>query len=438
MSLGGGTWITQNKILPGSYINFVSAKRASSTLGERGYAAMPLELNWGVEGKVFTVTAEDFKNNSLTLLGYDYTHANMKGLRDLFLNAKTLYAYRLGTGTKATCKYATAKYAGTRGNDLKIVVTAITDGANTTGYNVKTLLDNIVMDSQNVTGSSATSSDLTANDFVDWIASVSLEAETVSLTSGANATITTQSYSDFLDKIEAYSFNTLGCDSTSSDVKALFTAFCKRMRDELGVKFQCVLHKYTTADFEGVISVENNTGSELVYWVTGASAGCEINKSNTNKLYNGEYTVNTDYTQAQLEAALTAGKFIFHNVDGKTRVLEDINTLTTITNDFIETKGDDFKYNQTIRVLDQIANDIALIFNTRYLGIIPNDNSGRISLWNDIITHHKELESIRAIENFESSDVTVEAGQTKKSVVVFDKITPTNCMAQLYMQCIVA
>ena len=64
--------------------------------------------------------------------------------------------------------------------------------------------------------------------------------------------------------------------------------------------------------------------------------------------------------------------------------------------------------------------------------------SGRISLWNDVITHHRQLESIRAIENFESSDVTVEAGETKKSVVVFDKITPTNCMAQLYMQCVVA
>lgn len=434
MALGGGVWVTQNKILPGSYINFVSAKRASSTLGERGYAALPLELNWGVEGKVFTVTAEDFTKNSLTLFGYDYTHANMKGLRDLFLNAKVLYAYRLGTGTKASCKYANAKYAGTRGNDLKVVVTAITDGANTTGYNVKTLLDNVVMDSQNVTGASATTSALAANDFVDWLASVSLEAETVNLSSGANATVTTQSYSDFLDKIEPYAFNTLGCVSTSSDVKALITAFCKRMRDEQGVKFQCVLHKYTTADFEGVISVENNTGAELVYWVTGASAGCEINKSNTNKLYNGEYTVDTDYTQAQLETALTAGKFMFHNVDGKVRVLEDINTLTTTTAE----KGDDFKANQTIRVLDQVANDIALLFNTRYLGIIPNDASGRISLWNDITSHHRQLESIRAIENFESSDVTVEAGQTKKSVVVFDKITPTNCMAQLYMQCVVA
>lgn len=47
----------------------------------------------------------------------------MKGLRDLFLNAQKLYAYRLnGSGEKATCAYATAKYAGTRGNDLKITI----------------------------------------------------------------------------------------------------------------------------------------------------------------------------------------------------------------------------------------------------------------------------------------------------------------------------
>ena len=28
MALGGGTWLVQNKVLPGTYINFVSAKRA--------------------------------------------------------------------------------------------------------------------------------------------------------------------------------------------------------------------------------------------------------------------------------------------------------------------------------------------------------------------------------------------------------------------------
>lgn len=434
MALGGGTWITQNKKLPGTYINFVSAKRANSALGERGYVAMPFELNWGKEGEVITLTNDELEKNSLSILGYDYSDDNLKNIREIFLNAKVLYAYRLGTGTKAQNKYATAKYAGARGNDLKTVVTALTDGSTTTGYSVKTLLGTVVVDEQNVEGATATTSALTNNDFVDFKSAVSLEAETVSLAGGANATVTTADYSTFLNKIESYSFNALGCASTTAAVKSLFVVFTKRMRDEMGVKFQCVLHKYEQADYEGVISVENNSTSELVYWTTGAVAGCEINKSNTNKKYDGEYSVNVDYTQTQLEQAIDAGKFIFHKVGDEVRVLEDINTLVTTTDE----KGDDFKSNQTIHILDQIANDIAALFNTKYLGSIPNDESGRVSLWNDIVSHHNQLQTIRAIENFAAADVTVEAGENKKSVVVFDKITPVNCMEQLYMQCVVA
>lgn len=44
MALGGGTFVTQNKTLPGAYINFVSAAAASATLSDRGIATMPLEL----------------------------------------------------------------------------------------------------------------------------------------------------------------------------------------------------------------------------------------------------------------------------------------------------------------------------------------------------------------------------------------------------------
>ena len=62
MSMGGGTFTVQNKILPGSYINFVSTASAA-TLGERGTAALPLELDWGPEGEVFTVENADFQRN---------------------------------------------------------------------------------------------------------------------------------------------------------------------------------------------------------------------------------------------------------------------------------------------------------------------------------------------------------------------------------------
>ena len=91
-----------------------------------------------------------------------------------------------------------------------------------------------------------------------------------------------------------------------------------------------------------------------------------------------------------------------------------------------------------MRVCDQIANDIADIFNTRYLGVVPNDNAGRISLWNDIVKHHQQLMDIRAIENFSPEDVVVEQGDSKKAVVVTDLVTVVNAMAQLYMTVTVA
>ncbi len=103
-----------------------------------------------------------------------------------------------------------------------------------------------------------------------------------------------------------------------------------------------------------------------------------------------------------------------------------------------DVQGDIFKDNQTIRVIDQIGNDIAVLFNTKYLGVVPNDNAGRISFWSDIVKHHEQLQEIRAIENFSDTDVTVEQGSTKKSVVVSDAVTVVNAMGKLYMTVTVA
>jgi hypothetical protein len=171
----------------------------------------------------------------------------------------------------------------------------------------------------------------------------------------------------------------------------------------------------------------------LVAWVAGAEAGCKINESCTNKVYDGEYSIITSHTQKELESCIESGQIVFHNVYGEVRLLEDVNSLTTVSVD----KGEDFKSNQTIRVIDQIANDIAKLFNTKYLGKIPNNASGRVSLWADIVAHHRQLEEIQAIENFDSSLVTVEQGATKKSIVVNDSITVLNAMAQLYMTVVI-
>ena len=98
--------------------------------------------------------------------------------------------------------------------------------------------------------------------------------------------------------------------------------------------------------------------SSLVYWTLGAEGGCAVNKTIENKTYDGEFTVNATTKQSDLIAGIKSGKFIFHKVGEDVKVLNDINTLTT----YITEKGEDFSSNQVMRVLDQVANDTALLF----------------------------------------------------------------------------
>ncbi|EGT5282347.1 Phage tail sheath protein subtilisin-like domain [Clostridioides difficile] len=431
MALGGGTFVTQNKILPGAYINFISAKRATSSLSDRGIVAMPLELDWGIDEEVFQVTSDDFEKYSTKYFGYDYTHEKLKGLRDLFKNIRLGYFYKLNKGVKASCSIATARCSGIRGNDLKVIVTTnIDDNAK---FDVVTLLDNKKVDTQ----IAKVITELQDNDYVTWKKEATLEATAgLTFTNGTNGeAVTGTEYQAFLDKIESYSFNALGCLATTAEIKSLFVEFTKRMRDKVGAKFQTVLYKKNDADYEGVVSVENkikDTGlleSSLIYWTTGAIAGCDINKSNTNKRYDGEFDVDVNYTQIHLEEALKTGKFIFHKVGDEVHVLEDINTFVSFTDE----KNDDFSSNQSVRVLDQIANDIATLFNTKYLGEVPNDKSGRISFWNDVVKHHEQLQNMRAIEDFKADDVSVEPGSDKKTVVVSDAVKVISAMSKLYM-----
>ena len=436
MALGGGTFLTQNKVLPGAYINFISVATASANMSDRGYAAMGLELDWGQEGKIFEVTNGDFQKNSMKIFGHSYADDAMKGLRDLFKNVTTLFAYRLnGGGAKAANTFATALYSGTRGNDIKIAVQANVD--DNSKFDVQTWIDGSMVDSQTV----AKAAELVANDYVSFKTDASLTVTAATaLTGGTNGTSNAAAHQAFLDKVESYpAINAIGYVGTETAVKSLYAAFAKRMRDEVGVKFQAVIYQQA-ADYEGCINVKNNVLDEgadeasMVYWTLGVAAGTAVNASATNKIYDGEFTVDVDYTQAQLESAIKAGEFTFHQVGSDVRVLSDINSLVTTT----ANKGDIFKDNQTIRVCDQIATDIANLFVTKYLGVVPNDASGRTSLWADIVKHHENMQSIRAIENFTDEDVTVDQGETKKSVVVTDNITVVNTMEKLYMTVYVA
>ena len=439
MALGGGAWLVQNKTLPGSYVNFSSIAKASATLSDRGYAAAPFVLSWGPEDEVFAVTSGEFQKNSRAIFGYSYDHPKMLALREIFLHATTVYCYRLGAGAKkAACGLAAAKYPGVRGNDISLAVASNVDDAAL--WDVTTYLDGIAQDTQTV----AKAEELAGNDYVDFKKDAALEPTAGTPLSGGEdaAEITGDSHQAFLDRIEAYAFNAMCCPAADPIIVKLYAAYCQRVRDEVGAKFQLVAWQPSTVDYEGVVGVWNRAAHAsmevdehaVVYWATGAHAGVAVNKSLTNAKYDGELTLDTAYKQAELTAALKAGRFMFHNVNGLTRVLEDVNTLLTLS----DTKGEVFQSNQTMRVCDQIANDIAVLFNERYLGAVPNDASGRSALWGDITHYIKQLEDIRAVERFDPDTVSCEQGERKKAVLVtVNGLNIINAMAQLYMSVVI-
>lgn len=429
--LGGGTFVSMTKKLPGSYINFVSAARANSQLGERGYVAMPVELDWGVDGEVFTVTAEDFFKNCRVLFGYEYTHSKMKPLRDLFLHAETVYFYKLGTGVKATSDYATAKYAGTRGNDLKIVIVANEDDSSK--YDVKTYLGTTLIDTQTV----ADSTELVANDFMEFKEFELTETASTPLTGGTKGQITATEWTTALTALESYSFNVIGVVSTDDAIKRLVATWTKDMREKRGIKFQAVVYNLPF-DHEGVINLVSHPkdkvdSADLVYWVAGKEAACKVNASCVNAVYDGEFDVDVNVTQQRLEEAIDNGELIMHKVGDDVRILLDINSLVTTT----ETKGDDFKQNQVIRVIDELANGDAALFNEQFLGVIPNDEQGRISLWNQLVSRRQYLQQIRAIQNYEPEHTTITKGDKKTDVVIGDQIEPTCAMERMYLTCVI-
>lgn len=436
MALGGGIFTSQNKKLPGTYVNFVGTQKPL-TLGERGTVAVALDLDWGDLGKINSLSHDSFLKRSKKLLGAAYADDAMLPLREIFCHANKVLLYRLGSGgTAASNTYGTAKYAGTFGNKIITTITATTDGENQTGWIVETYVDGELIDTQKADKSAKTDA-LNDNDYVAWKSNVALAAATKTtgaMSGGVNPTAAT-SHSGFLAALQNYTPNVIACSSATETIIAEYVAFAKDSRDSRGVKCQVVVHG-TAADYEGVInSATNLTGEstsqsgKLVYWVAGAEAGCAVNASCQNMIYDGELDVDADgYSQDDLIAALESGKFVFHRVGDDVRVLDDINSLTTFTAD----KSEDFGSNQTIRVLDQLANDVARTYNTRYIGAVQNDAAGREALWSDIVTLCNELQNVRAIENFDAKDIEVLAGETKKSVVVNMAVTPVNAMSQLY------
>ena len=214
--MAGGTWIDQNKVRPGVYINYKSSPQALSTMGERGTVAIARQLSWGEVGKLIAI--ED-PSDCATKLGYSSTADEMLFIRQILLGsnrtngAKKVLVWRLDCagaskasallGTETGAAKAEARYVGTRGNDISIVVTAVNNSeSNPVGYAIQTLLAGKVVESVTVK-SDATGNQIESNSYVAFSGGA-ISAGTYPLTGGSDGVINTDTKAASV-KVEASS-----------------------------------------------------------------------------------------------------------------------------------------------------------------------------------------------------------------------------------------
>lgn len=443
--MAGGTFSAYNKVLPGVYINIKSTQGIGYAVGQRGIVTIAQQLSWGDEESIIKINAGD---DVTELLGYDAdTAQQLQFLQQLFLGTNRtsgasqvlLWRFKAQNAAKATAVLgqdgvtATARCTGVRGNTIAVSVTENPDG----GFFVDTLLDGITVDTQTV----ASAQDLQPNAWVVFGQGTLTACAAVMLTGGADGTVDSSAWSKYLSAIEPYTFDVLICDATDQTVHAAVTTFIKRLRDAQGRKCQAVLADYT-ADSEGIINVCNGyitaqgtiTPAQATHWVGGAAAGAEYTQSLSYATHPQAIDVFPRLTISQQEEALRAGKFVFFEDQGQVKILSDINSLTSFTND----KNRAFCKNRVVRTLDTLANSLTQALSNYQIGSLDNDSFGRNMLKKEVVALCNEMVSARGLRDFTADDVTVEAGAQPDTVIVTLAVSPVDAVEKIYITATVA
>lgn len=370
--MAGGTFDKSvGKTRPGTYINVKSTRQSSISGSERGTVILPLaNTNYGPAGKMINISAES-PDSARALLGYSIQDNdpgdNMLLIREAFKGAANVIVYICSEGkTAATGKggglNATAKYKGTRGNDLEFTVAANP----VSGFDIIVYLgDSKVESYENV----MTVDELANSEYITFTPVENEEISAVAgvkLTGGENTTATNDGISEFLGASELVAWNTMAFPFTDSSLQAVALAKIKYLRENVGRYVQAICPNFA-ADYEGIINVTNSyaledrelTVAQATAYVAGITAGASNVQSNTYKNVSGAVRVVGVKNNEQSINSIKKGEFFFSVSDDGNVVPEyDINSLVTIS----DGKDESYKKNRVMRVFDSLCESIRLNF----------------------------------------------------------------------------
>lgn len=371
--MAGGTFNKQaGKVRPGTYINFESTRQAGVSVPEAGVVLVPLVgLGWG-PAKTFIEISEAARDAHFLELGHRISDDNdqMLLVREAMKKAATVIVYNVGGGAKATVTEAetltiTAKYEGTRGNDIR--VTAVENP--TGGVDVNVYLDTEVISTyEGVTTIEELTKAAAEDGLVVFSGSGELNAISgAQLAGGSNSESTNEDISAFIDKMEAVRFNAVCFPVTETSLQTALKAKIVYMRESMGRSVRAVVPKMEKPDYEGIINVTNSvvvdgkalTEAQACAWVAGATAAAGPTTSLTYEPYDGATDIVGLKSNEEAVDAIKKGEFFFSFSEAGAVVVEyDINSLLT----YDKPKDESYRKNRVMRTLDAIADTIRINF----------------------------------------------------------------------------
>lgn len=358
------------KVRPGTYVNFKDKSQESIKGASRGTVLLPLaNTDYGPAGEMITLTgaAPDSAAAKLGYSVYDTDDAgNMLLIREAFKNASTVIVYICTEGTATASGSgggltATAIYAGARGNSLTYVV----EENPVSGYDVSVYLDGSKVEAfEGITSAD----DLADSAYITFAVDGDLaETAGVTLTGGTSGMTANADITALLEAADNVSFDTMAFPFKDSTLLSAAKTKVKYMCENEGKKVQVVVANMTSPDYEGVINVINSyelesgelTAAQATAFVAGMTAGTTYTESNTYRTVKGAIAVVDAKSHEEAVETINNGEFFFSvNEQGAVVVEYDINSLIT----FSDGKGESYRKNRVLRVLDAFHNSLVLNF----------------------------------------------------------------------------
>lgn len=446
---GGGNFTPGvPKVRPGTYINFKSNRQPVTFADVEGILVIPfMTAAFGPSQKFIEINESNVESIP-EILGYhvnDENYANMILVREALKACSVIKVYIVGTGGTAASKTAggitvTAKYPGTRGNDIRFSITANP----TSGFDLHIYFaDEAIYDYEglaNIAAVAAIDNPIVSIEAASDEAVLAATAA-VSLTGGVDVTASNSNFTTFLDALDNTQFDAVcfPVSSTSESFSSLAAAFVSKinyLRNNLGKLVRGAMPQYA-ANSIGVDIVCNAptvdgvtlTTAQATAFVAALAATSDATTSNTNREYPGATGLEGTnlLSHEQIEAAILQGGFVFSlSDDGKVVCEYDINSLVTPS----DTQDETYKKNRVIRAIDSVAKEIKSEFAPGSFSNREADYDIMDGLGAAILNRFEEA---GAIKNVVDGDFSVDRTKSSGDSAYFNvAIQPVDSIEKLY------